>query len=242
MSARRAAAAAIARLSGAACLPLPPGDFATGGGAGGWGLDGEHSRMRSAGSPSAELDKRGEIGPGRRIDPQYRHASLDEVLEEVPVVASHLDHQARPAEGEPLDDHVDIGPGMRKPAVGIGRQVRVLGEDPIRAHVLLHLDQEAPITHVDTQRIEGLHRRQTLGRHVALAQRRHAEVDEGVAQRCGAEAACGQRCLGIGVHDEGLCLECRHTGLTEFGAPNCRRGRTVHHLWCFCWSVADGSV
>ena len=52
------------------------------------------------------------------------------------------------------------------------------------------------------QRIERLHLPEALGRNVALAQRRHPEVDEGVAQRTGAKAAARKR----GAHRAGISL------------------------------------
>src|SRR5262249_61164819 len=130
-------------------------------------------------------------GVGGETDPQVRPAWRDAVWEENPVVASPFHDQALPPEREPLDDHVDISPGVRQPAVGIGRQVRILGEDPLRAHVLLHLDQEAPFTYVHTERIKGLHLVELRRRDIALAKRRYTEVDDGLVKRRPAEATRG---------------------------------------------------
>ena len=78
-------------------------------------------------------------------------------------------------------------------------------------HELLELHEQA----AGHTRARGAGRRapsafDAVRRHVALAQRRHAEVDERVAQRAGAEAAAGNveafRCLDRGL----LCLD--HSG------------------------------
>ena len=65
--------------------------------------------------------------------------------------------------------------------------------------ILLQLDEEAVVADVDVQRIERLHVVELLGGEVALAERRHPQVDEGVAQR---RAAARQRLRGSpgGVH------------------------------------------
>ena len=75
-----------------------------------------------------------------------------------------------------------------------------------RGDELLELHEQAALADLRVQRIEGLHRVDALGRHVALAERRHAEVDEGVAQRGCAEAAGGQRDVGSRGRGEGLGL------------------------------------
>ena len=68
------------------------------------------------------------------------------------------------------------------PGVRVRREVRVLREDLLRGDELLELHQQAALADPHVQRIERLHRARPLGRHIALAQRRHAEVDERVAQ------------------------------------------------------------
>jgi hypothetical protein len=54
---------------------------------------------------------------------------------------------------------------------------------------LLQLHQEAVLADVGVQRIERLHLVELLDGDVRLAQRRHAEVDEGISQRFATEAA-----------------------------------------------------
>ena len=124
-----------------------------------------------------------------RLDPQHRNAVLGEVLQEVAVVARKLHDERLLVETEPGGDHLDVRLGVREPGVGIGGEVGVVPEDVLRAHVLLELHEEALPAHIGVQRIEGLPGVEILGRHVALAQRREAEVDEGVLEWCTAEAA-----------------------------------------------------
>jgi hypothetical protein len=52
----------------------------------------------------------------------------------------------------------------------------------LRSDVLLELHEETALTDAHMERVEGLHAVETLGRDIALAQRRHAEVDEGVPE------------------------------------------------------------
>ena len=94
------------------------------------------------------------------------------MLEEVAVVAGHLDHEAPLVELEAVRDPVRVHAHVLDPAVGVGGEVRVLGEDLLAAHVLPELDQETPIADVDVQRVEALHVVEGARRHVALAERR----------------------------------------------------------------------
>ncbi len=121
-----------------------------------------------------------------------------------------------------------------QPARGVGREVRVLAEDLFTAHVLLELDQVAPAAHEHVQRIERLHLVELLLREIALAERRHAEVDERVLERRAAEPAARAvdgdvisetRETGVQGHEghrrpesllSGRCqLNLRKTGLTD---------------------------
>ena len=80
---------------------------------------------------------------------------------------------------------------MLDPAGRERREVRVLGEDLLRRDVLLELDEQAAVADPHMERIERLHLVQPLGRDEALAERRGAEVDEGVLEERAAEAAGG---------------------------------------------------
>ena len=80
---------------------------------------------------------------GRRLDAEDGDALLHEVLQQVAVVARDLDHEAVLPEAEPLRDHVRVAAHVLDPAVGVRGEVGVLGEDRLRADVLLELHQEA---------------------------------------------------------------------------------------------------
>jgi hypothetical protein len=147
---------------------------------------------------------------GGRLDAQRRDAALDDVPQQVAVVARDLHDQAVGAEAEALDRHLDVAARVLDPRVGVRREVRVLGEDVVGGDERLELHQQAALADLRVERVERLHRVDALGWHVALAQRRHAEVDEGVAQRGCAEAARGQA-LGGGCGRSGrVGLRCRH--------------------------------
>ena len=66
-----------------------------------------------------------------------------EVLEQVAVVAGELDDEARAPSPRRRDRHADVVLGVLQPGVGVGGEIGVLGEDLLRADVLLELDEEA---------------------------------------------------------------------------------------------------
>ena len=188
---------------------------------------GELARELAAEEPhdrrDAELARR--LGDVRgRLDAERRDAALDEVLQQVAVVARDLDDQAVGAEAEALDRHRRRSACVRDPGVGVRREVGVLGEDVLRRHELLELHQQAVLADLRVERIERLHRVGAVGRHVALAQRRHAEVDERVAQRRRAEAAAGRRRRAGDARRRARLWMCgRHVHQTRHEAPDCRR-------------------
>ena len=126
---------------------------------------------------------------GRRLDAEDGHAERQEVLQQVAVVAGQLDDEAVGPESEPLRDHLAVGLGVRDPGGRVGREIGVLPEDVLRADILLELDQEALAADQHMQREVRLHRVELVAREEALAQRRHAEIDERVLQCRTAKAA-----------------------------------------------------
>ena len=104
------------------------------------------------------------------------------VLQEVAVVAGDLDHEGVLAEAEPVDRGVDEALGVRHPRVAVRREVGVVAEDVLGRDVRRQLDQQALRADPDVQRVEGLALVELVGREVALARRRHAEVDERVGE------------------------------------------------------------
>ena len=82
-----------------------------------------------------------------------------------------------------------VAPGVLDPAVGKRGEVGVLAEDVLGRYELRELHQETLLAHVRVQRVIGLHLVKLRGRDVRLAQRRHPQVGERVAERLAAEAA-----------------------------------------------------
>ena len=132
-----------------------------------------------------------DVGGG--LDPERRDPSLHDVLQQVAVVARELHHETARVKPESLDRHLDVVAGVRDPRIGVRGEIRVLAEDRVRSDELLELHEQAALADLGVKRIERLHRVHAIRRHVALAQRRHAEVDERVRERRAAEAAGGPR-------------------------------------------------
>ncbi len=126
---------------------------------------------------------------GGRLDAEAGNLRRDRVLQQVPIVAGYLKHEAGAAEVEPRDHRVHVPLGMLDPAVGVRAEVGVVGKDRFAAHIFMELHQPALIADVGVQRVERLHRVQLVGAKKALAERAHAEVHEGVDQGGGAGAA-----------------------------------------------------
>ena len=131
----------------------------------------------------------GHVGGG--LDAQGRDAELDHMLEQVAVVAGELDDEAVGVEAEAVDGRGDRVACVGDPGVRVGREVGVLGEDLVGGDEFLELDEQTALACAGMEGIERLHRAEAVGGHVGLAQGRHAEVDEGVAQIGAAEAALG---------------------------------------------------
>ena len=107
---------------------------------------------------------------------------MDQVLQEVPVVAGDFDNEMMSREAELVDHLVDVAPAVIQPAIGVGREVRVVAEDFLTAHILLQLHEETLVADVDDERVKRLHRVQLITTQVTLAQRRHAEVGHDVRE------------------------------------------------------------
>ena len=102
----------------------------------------------------------------RRFDAQHRHTAGDEMLQQVAIVAGDLHHLAGCAEREALDHHFSVASRMFDPARGIGRKVRVLGENLGRCDEFLQLDQKTLFAHIRVQWVKRLHRIQLAGTDV----------------------------------------------------------------------------
>ena len=89
------------------------------------------------------LRHRGHVGGG--LDAERRDAALDNVLQQIAVVAGELHHEAVGTQSEALDRHLHILARVVDPGVRVRREVRVLGEDVLGGDELLELDQQAAL-------------------------------------------------------------------------------------------------
>jgi len=90
--------------------------------------------------------------------------------------------EALSIELEPRDHRLGVAAGMVDPRVREGREVGVLAEDHLGRDVFGQLDEPARVTQKQAQRIERLDVVQLIGAQEALAQRRHAEVQDHARQ------------------------------------------------------------
>ena len=100
------------------------------------------------------------------------------MLKEVAVVRGELDDEAVRPESESLGHRVHVAPRVLDPGIGVGGEVRVLGEDVLGRHELGDLDEPALLARAHVEWVEGLALLQLLGRQHGLAERRLAEVDD----------------------------------------------------------------
>jgi hypothetical protein len=129
----------------------------------------------------------GEVGS--RLDPQHVHAAATEILQQVAVVARDLDDPGLATQPETADHHRGILFGMAQPGLGIRAEVDIVAEDRLRALELVELHQPAVAANVGVQRIEGLTCSRLVRCDEGVGERRHAEIGEGLAQRCLTEPA-----------------------------------------------------
>ena len=124
---------------------------------------------------------------GRGLDAEAGDLALDEVLKEVAVVARELDDETLRVEAKPVADHRDVVLAVLEPRRRKRRKIGVLGEDFVGPHVFVDLDQKALLADQDVQRVKGLHFVELLGGQKSLAERRHAQIDDGMFERRAAE-------------------------------------------------------
>ena len=124
--------------------------------------------ITSVGTPLLD----GRLGDvGGRLDAEAPDAARDDVLEQVAVVAGHLDDEGVGAEPEPLRGAVDVGLGVGDPGVAVGGEVRVVAEDLLAGDVGRQLDEQALRADAHVQRVERLALVELVGLEVALARR-----------------------------------------------------------------------
>ena len=117
------------------------------------------------------------IGGG--LDAKHRHAEGNEMLQQIAVIASELDHEAFRSEPEAALDHLAIAASIRYPGRRIRREIGVFGDNVLRADEFGKLNQPAGVANPDVKRVLDLWRVEFGFGEETLAQRRHAEIDEG---------------------------------------------------------------
>src|SRR6185437_17140784 len=143
-----------------------------------------------------ELDQRGDTFFHRDLghvcsglDSQNRYVLLDEILQQVTIVAGYLDHETPLAKSKAVRHLITVSLAVVEPGIRIGRKICVIAKNILRALVLLQLHQEALAANVDVQRIIHFTAVQIRERWVSFAKRRQPKINEGRLQVCAAKAA-----------------------------------------------------
>ena len=118
-----------------------------------------------------------------RLDAEHRDARRLEVLQQVAVVAGHLGDQAVRGQLQALDHRLRVPLRVRHPRVGVRGKVGVVGEDILAGHVSGKLHEQAFLAQADVERIERFRFVELVLGNVALAKRRHSEIDERTGKR-----------------------------------------------------------
>src|SRR6202007_958108 len=99
-----------------------------------------------------------------RIDTEAGNAALNEVLQQIAVIATDLDDPGTCAKGKACDGFFDEAARMRKPAVRERREIDIFSvEVRLRRLETLKLHQPAAIADKAPERIESLAERRMIG-------------------------------------------------------------------------------
>ncbi len=129
-------------------------------------------------------------GAGRGLDPQAGNPSRAHVLQQVAIVAGHLNHQTGGIKPQVLNHLAAIQRRMRDPAGrGAGKVGVVMGEESIGRGKVLGLHQPAAITDLDPQREGQLGLTQIGRRKIGIGRGREAQIKKAMLEGCGAVAA-----------------------------------------------------
>src|SRR5262249_5942051 len=105
-----------------------------------------------------------------RFHTQYRYVAGQKVLQQVTVVAGDFNDLTVRPERKAVDDRQTVLTGVLNPAVCIRGEIAVFAKDLLGRDELLELNQEAALTDIRMQRVEGLHAVQLFGADVRLTQ------------------------------------------------------------------------
>src|SRR5262249_19038275 len=110
----------------------------------------ERNHSRNAGCTCDLRDVRS------RFYAETRDLALDNVTQQISVVACYLYDEAVFVQTEAMHCHVDIFASMCEPRTGERREIGVLGEDLLWWDVFAELNQPARATHLHIERVEHL--------------------------------------------------------------------------------------
>ena len=127
---------------------------------------------------------------GGRLYAEASDAPSHRVLEQIAVVARDLDDEGVALEAEPVNrSNSRTRRAWVHPGIAVRGEVGVMTEDFVGREVGGQLYEQALRADSHVQWVEGLALVELIATQVALAWRRHAEVDERVGQRSTAESA-----------------------------------------------------
>ena len=106
-----------------------------------------------------------------RLDAEAGYAVLDEVAQEIAVIAGEFDHEAPVVQTEARNHLFGIVPRVRQPGVRVRGEIGVLGENLLRGYIVAQLNQETLRTHPDVEGVEMLDPVQLVRRQKGLAER-----------------------------------------------------------------------
>ena len=131
-------------------------------------------------------------GPGARVDAEHRDPGLHEVPQHVAVVGGDLDHQARTAQAQPIDQLQRVGPRVLQQRGGERGIVRIIAaENLLRRNRLEDLRQAAVRTEGHLQGEFLLLGLELVAGHQPIRQGHVAQVQHGQQAGLAAGAATG---------------------------------------------------
>ena len=127
--------------------------------------------------------------------PSTGHAERQEMLQQIAVVARQLDHEAVRPEPEPLRDHLAVAPGRARPSWSSRtRSRRIRGRCAPGSRTRCSWTRKHCSQTSAWSGKYGSIASSCSAREEALAQRRHAEIDQGVRERAAAQPAAPHAC------------------------------------------------
>ena len=93
---------------------------------------------------------------GGRLDAQHVDVTRLEVLQQIAVIAGHLDDERGVVEPILPDHFLGVVSAVAEPQIRVGREIEVVVENALRRLELLELDQKAGVADISVKRVESL--------------------------------------------------------------------------------------